>query len=88
MLIVGGEDHKTGTEDDGQDRIGRLEQWARGRYAQMGRVAYAWSGQVYEPADHVGFIGKSPEHDLVFVATGDSGQGMTTAAWPVFSSAI
>lgn len=78
MLIVGGEDHKTGTQDDGQDRIGRLEQWARARYPTMGRIAYAWSGQVYEPADYVGFIGKSPEHDQVFVATGDSGQGMTT----------
>lgn len=78
MLIVGGEDHKTGTRDDGQDRIDRLEQWARARYPNMGRIAYAWSGQVYEPADYVGFIGKSPEHDQVFVATGDSGQGMTT----------
>jgi Rieske Fe-S protein len=46
----------------------------------MGRIAYAWSGQVYEPADYVGFIGRSPEHDQVFVATGDSGQGMTTGA--------
>jgi glycine/D-amino acid oxidase-like deaminating enzyme/nitrite reductase/ring-hydroxylating ferredoxin subunit len=78
ILIVGGEDHKTGTQDDGQERIERLEQWARARYPQMGRIAFSWSGQVYEPADYVGFVGKSPEHDRVFVATGDSGQGMTT----------
>ena len=78
MLIAGGEDHKSGTKDDGPERIARLEQWARARYPQMGRIASAWSGQVYEPADYVGFIGKSPEHDQVFVATGDSGQGMTT----------
>jgi glycine/D-amino acid oxidase-like deaminating enzyme/nitrite reductase/ring-hydroxylating ferredoxin subunit len=80
LLIVGGEDHKSGVEDDGPDRIARLERWARARYPQMGRLAYAWSGQVYEPADFVGFIGKSPEHQLVYVATGDSGQGMTTGA--------
>lgn len=78
LLIVGGEDHKSGTENDGAARIGKLERWARERHPQMGRLAYAWSGQVYEPADHVGFIGKSPEHELVYVATGDSGQGMTT----------
>jgi nitrite reductase/ring-hydroxylating ferredoxin subunit len=78
LLIVGGEDHKTGTENDGGARTGDLERWARERYPQMGDTAYAWSGQVYEPADYVGFIGKSPQHDLVYLATGDSGQGMTT----------
>jgi nitrite reductase/ring-hydroxylating ferredoxin subunit len=78
MLIVGGEDHKSGTEDDGEARIQRLEEWARARYPQMGPVTYAWSGQVQEPADYVGFIGLSPEHERVWLATGDSGQGITT----------
>lgn len=78
MLIVGGEDHKSGTENDGGERIGALERWARERYPQMGKIAYAWSGQVQEPADYVGFIGVSPEHECVYVATGDSGQGITT----------
>ncbi|HYG25506.1 MAG TPA: FAD-dependent oxidoreductase, partial [Caulobacteraceae bacterium] len=62
----------------GGQRIGALEQWARERYPQMGQVAYAWSGQVQEPADYVGFIGVSPQHEKVYLATGDSGQGMTT----------
>jgi glycine/D-amino acid oxidase-like deaminating enzyme/nitrite reductase/ring-hydroxylating ferredoxin subunit len=79
LLIVGGEDHKSGTEDDGEARIRRLEDWARARWPQMGRVAHAWSGQVMEPADGVGFIGRSPEHEEVYVVTGDSGQGLTTA---------
>lgn len=77
-LIVGGEDHKSGTENDGDERIARLERWARARYPEMGEVAHAWSGQVQEPADYVGFIGVSPEHEKVYVATGDSGQGITT----------
>jgi glycine/D-amino acid oxidase-like deaminating enzyme/nitrite reductase/ring-hydroxylating ferredoxin subunit len=78
LLIVGGEDHKSGTADDGTERIGRLEAWARERWPRMGDIAYAWSGQVYEPADFVGFIGRSPQHTEVYLATGDSGQGMTT----------
>jgi glycine/D-amino acid oxidase-like deaminating enzyme/nitrite reductase/ring-hydroxylating ferredoxin subunit len=79
LLIVGGEDHKSGTEDDGAARIASLEAWARARWPQMGKVAYAWSGQVYEPADYVGFVGRSPQHQEIYVITGDSGQGLTTA---------
>jgi glycine/D-amino acid oxidase-like deaminating enzyme len=78
MLIVGGEDHKSGTADDGNERIGRLEEWARERWPRMGDIAYAWSGQVYEPADFIGFIGTSPQHTEVYLVSGDSGQGMTT----------
>jgi glycine/D-amino acid oxidase-like deaminating enzyme/nitrite reductase/ring-hydroxylating ferredoxin subunit len=80
LLIVGGGDHKSGTEDDGPDRIGRLEQWMRERFPAAGAVRYAWSGQVYEPADYVGFVGRSPQHNEVYVVTGDSGQGITTGA--------
>ena len=29
LLIVGGEDHRTGQSDDGEQRFARLEQWAR-----------------------------------------------------------
>jgi glycine/D-amino acid oxidase-like deaminating enzyme/nitrite reductase/ring-hydroxylating ferredoxin subunit len=78
MLIVGGEDHKSGTIDDGNERIGRLEAWARDRWSGLGDLAYAWSGQVYEPADFVGFIGQSPQHTEVYLVSGDSGQGMTS----------
>jgi hypothetical protein len=80
LLIVGGEDHKTGVENDGDARIRRLEAWMRARYPQAGEVRHAWSGQVYEPADFVGFVGRSPEHHEVYLVTGDSGQGMTTGA--------
>jgi glycine/D-amino acid oxidase-like deaminating enzyme/nitrite reductase/ring-hydroxylating ferredoxin subunit len=78
VLIVGGEDHKSGEADDIGERLGRLEQWMRERYPVAGAVSHRWSGQVYEPNDSVGFIGKSPEHERVFVVTGDSGQGLTT----------
>ncbi len=77
-LIVGGEDHKSGEADDMGERVDRLEAWARERYPSLGKITHAWSGQVYEPADYVPFIGRSPEHERVFVITGDSGEGLTT----------
>jgi glycine/D-amino acid oxidase-like deaminating enzyme/nitrite reductase/ring-hydroxylating ferredoxin subunit len=78
ILIVGGEDHKTGQENDGRERFGRLEQWTRERFPQVGEVDFRWSGQVMEPVDGIAFIGRNPlDDDNVFIATGDSGQGMT-----------
>jgi glycine/D-amino acid oxidase-like deaminating enzyme/nitrite reductase/ring-hydroxylating ferredoxin subunit len=78
ILIVGGEDHKTGQENDGAERFARLEQWTRERFPQMGEVEFRWSGQVMEPVDGISFIGRNPlDEDNVFIATGDSGQGMT-----------
>jgi len=79
LLIVGGEDHKTGQEGDReQDRHLALEEWARVRFPMLGPVTHRWSGQVMEPIDGVAFIGRNPGRDEhVFIATGDSGQGMT-----------
>ena len=41
-------------------------------------VRFRWSGQVMEPFDGLAFIGRNPmDHDNVYIATGDSGNGMT-----------
>jgi glycine/D-amino acid oxidase-like deaminating enzyme/nitrite reductase/ring-hydroxylating ferredoxin subunit len=78
VLIVGGEDHKTGQADDARERFARLEEWTRSRYPMAGETLYRWSGQVFEPADYNAFIGRNPlDAANVYVATGDSGQGMT-----------
>jgi glycine/D-amino acid oxidase-like deaminating enzyme/nitrite reductase/ring-hydroxylating ferredoxin subunit len=78
VLIAGGEDHKTGQASDGNERFARLERWTRERFPQMGEVLYRWSGQVMEPVDGLAFIGRNPgDADNVYIATGDSGQGMT-----------
>jgi glycine/D-amino acid oxidase-like deaminating enzyme/nitrite reductase/ring-hydroxylating ferredoxin subunit len=77
MLLVGGEDHKTGQAHDMDERFRCLEEWARHRFPMTGEVAFRWSGQVMEPTDYMGFIGKNPGNEHVFIATGDSGQGMT-----------
>jgi len=77
VLIVGGEDHKTGQESDYAERFDRLEAWAKERFPVTG-VEYRWSGQVLEPVDSLAFIGRNPrDEDNVYIATGDSGHGMT-----------
>ena len=78
VLIVGGEDHRTGQADDTEERWTRLEAWTRERVPAAQAVTYRWSGQVEEPADALAFIGRNPmDKDNVYIATGDSGQGMT-----------
>lgn len=81
LLIIGGEDHKTGQAHCPEERWSRLECWARERFANLKEVAFHWSGQVMEPVDNVAFIGRNPggpQH--VYIATGDSGMGMTHGA--------
>jgi glycine/D-amino acid oxidase-like deaminating enzyme/nitrite reductase/ring-hydroxylating ferredoxin subunit len=77
LLIVGGEDHKTGQADDNERRFGLLLEWTRQHFPMAGDIAYRWSGQVIEPNDYMGFIGLNPGSENVYIATGDSGQGMT-----------
>jgi glycine/D-amino acid oxidase-like deaminating enzyme/nitrite reductase/ring-hydroxylating ferredoxin subunit len=77
LLLVGGEDHKTGQADDGRDRLARLEAWARAWFPQAGDRMHAWSGQVFEPADALGLNGRDPGTDHVYMISGDSGDGLT-----------
>ena len=78
-LIVGGEDHRSGTADDGEERFRRLERWARDRFPAMGEVGYRWSGQVLEPVDYLPYSGRTPGSERTFLHSGDSGMGMTNA---------
>ena len=78
VLIVGGEDHKTGQEDDANKRFAALERWTRRRFPAVESIEYRWSGEVMEPVDGLAFIGRNPmDSKNVFIATGDSGNGMT-----------
>jgi glycine/D-amino acid oxidase-like deaminating enzyme len=78
LLIVGGEDHKTGRADVARPRFDRLEAWARERFPMIREVLYRWSGQVRESIDGLAFIGRNPlDPPNVYVATGDSGTGLT-----------
>lgn len=78
VLIVGGEDHKSGQADDAGKRFAWLERWTRTRWPMSEDVLYRWSGEVMEPVDSLAFIGQNPlDEENVFIATGDSGNGMT-----------
>lgn len=81
LLISGGEDHKTGQADkehiEEEQRYGRLERWTRQHFPTMKEIVYHWSGQVMEPVDMLAYIGKNPGDKNIYIATGDSGNGMT-----------
>jgi glycine/D-amino acid oxidase-like deaminating enzyme/nitrite reductase/ring-hydroxylating ferredoxin subunit len=77
LLIVGGEDHKTGQNSDYQSCFEKLELWTRKRFPFAGKTQYRWSGQVVEPVDGLPYVGKSPYHKDIWIATGYSGNGIT-----------
>lgn len=78
ILIVGGEDHKSGQAQDAERRFARLEEWARERFPRLQAIEFRWSGQVMETVDGLAFIGCNPlDAPNVYIATGDSGMGMT-----------
>ncbi|KAF2214967.1 hypothetical protein CERZMDRAFT_82850 [Cercospora zeae-maydis SCOH1-5] len=75
-IIIGGCDHKVGQEDP-TGRFQELETWVRERFTKAGSIDYAWSGQVFEPADYMAFIGLDPGTQHTWIITGDSGNGLT-----------
>jgi glycine/D-amino acid oxidase-like deaminating enzyme/nitrite reductase/ring-hydroxylating ferredoxin subunit len=76
MLIVGGNDHRTGQgEPERQWKL--LENWTRQWFPRVGHIVARWSGQILEPADMLAHIGPSPDHAHVYIVTGDSGNGLT-----------
>jgi glycine/D-amino acid oxidase-like deaminating enzyme/nitrite reductase/ring-hydroxylating ferredoxin subunit len=75
-LIAGGEDHKTGHEENTENSFRRLEAHIR-KHFEVEEVAYKWSSQYFEPADGLPYIGHLPGNDAhVYVATGFGGNGM------------
>lgn len=76
-LLVGGEDHKTGQDQAIDAKYDHIEEWARLRFPMIDKIDYRWSGQVFEPVDSLAFIGHNPGDKNIYIATGDSGNGMT-----------
>jgi glycine/D-amino acid oxidase-like deaminating enzyme/nitrite reductase/ring-hydroxylating ferredoxin subunit len=78
ILIVGGEDHKSGQAHDTDQRHARLEAWTRARFPMAGEVVFRWGGIVMETVDYLSFTGRNPgDKDNVYIHTGDSGMGLT-----------
>lgn len=81
LLIVGGEDHKTGQANDADARYARLQIWTKERFPTAEEILYRWSGQVMNADDGIAYIGKNPlDEDNVYIVTGDTGSGMTHSA--------
>ena len=81
LLIVGGEDHKTGQGPEGDEPYRCIEAWTCENFPMCGAVERRWSGEVMEPVDGLGYIGHNAVgRKNVYVVTGDSGNGMTHGA--------
>jgi hypothetical protein len=80
LLICGGQSHLIGQKSDMDelDRYVMLEGWMRERFPVQD-VIYRWSVDGHEPENHIGYIGKKPGHDNVYVVSGDSGHGTMNA---------
>ena len=78
VMLVGGEDHRTGQDVAPENHFRRLSEWVGQRLGLEPRVISRWSGQILEPVDGLAYIGRSPQDpDNVFMVTGDSGHGLT-----------
>lgn len=77
VLIVGGEDHKVGQEADTHTPFHHLEEYVR-RHFPSAAIGFHWAGQIIEPVDGLAYIGRNTNSEHVYVATGYSGQGLTT----------
>jgi glycine/D-amino acid oxidase-like deaminating enzyme/nitrite reductase/ring-hydroxylating ferredoxin subunit len=88
-IVVVGESHPTGEDEQGPARWGALEQWARDNFS-VDSFEYRWSAQDYTTADDVPYVGRSPRTKRTFVATGMRKWGLTngTAAATVLSEAL
>jgi glycine/D-amino acid oxidase-like deaminating enzyme/nitrite reductase/ring-hydroxylating ferredoxin subunit len=73
-LIIGGEDHKTGQEQDTENRYEKLSRILAKTFPEA-KPRHRWSGQVLETPDGLPYIGEVAPHQ--FIATGFSGNGMT-----------
>lgn len=77
-LIIGGEGHKVGQDEDTRRRYDALEAWTRATFP-VREITHSWSAQDYIPVDNVPYIGKlTPMSERIFVATGFRKWGMTT----------
>jgi glycine/D-amino acid oxidase-like deaminating enzyme/nitrite reductase/ring-hydroxylating ferredoxin subunit len=78
FVLIGGEGHRVGEEDDTTERYETLEAWSRERFG-LADVAHRWSAQDYMPADGVPFIGPIDNAtQRIFIATGFGKWGMTS----------
>lgn len=74
VVIYGGVDHKTGQEENTEDRYRCLEDELRALLPDI-VFTHRWSGQVIQTPDGLPYIGETSSHQ--FTATGFIGNGLT-----------
>ena len=79
-FIVGGEDHKTGHEENTNQCFTKLEAHVK-KHFPVQAITHRWSSQYFEPNDGIPYIGNLPGHPQnMYVATGYGGNGMIYSA--------
>ncbi len=77
-VIVGGDDHKVGEDEDTAVPFIHLENYVRAKFGvEVAPTDYRWSGQIIVPVDGLPLIGRNSASTHVYVASGYSGNGMT-----------
>jgi len=76
FVILVGDKHKTGQQEDPQACYRKLEQTLQARF-DAGPVAFRWSAQQYRAADGLPYIGPAIGAARTLVATGFGGDGLT-----------
>jgi Rieske Fe-S protein len=78
LLILSGDSHKTGQDDDTERHYAALEHFAHERFA-VRSIQYRWSTQDHMTVDQVPYIGRLRRGSRrLYVATGFNKWGMTT----------
>lgn len=77
-LVVVGETHKTGEDEEGGSHLERLRDFARSHF-EVDAFEHGWSAQQLRPADGLPYIGRSA-HNNVYIATGFAADGLTWGA--------
>ena len=88
-LIVVGDGHETGHEQDTQRHYEALQQWTHDTFGAAA-VKFRWSAQDYSTLDDLPYVGRSPRTTNCYVATGFNKWGLTngTAAAVVLADLV
>lgn len=78
MLLISGEDHKTGQGKPEEDHYSNLASFAAEHFG-INEIVYRWSAQDLETPDKMPFIGRLSPGNNIFIATGYRKWGMTTS---------
>lgn len=76
LVTIGGEDHRVGEVGYEHLHLARLKKWAKSRL-KFSKILFAWSGQIMEAHDYLGYAGRWPKKENEYIITGDSGSGLT-----------